>query len=116
MIKQVLLCYDYGSPLGQLIVNMLYPRLSCMPEGRMPDFLFSDAGAEIHQLFLGLPCVELGRGRIEIRMLMQGISDPLLLGRTETEGMVCQIAILAMGDTLIGIVIVIFNNRFVKHL
>jgi hypothetical protein len=30
--------------------------------------------------------------------------------------MVCQIAILAVGDTLIGIVIVIFNNRFVKHL
>ena len=116
MIKQVLLCYDYGSPLGQLIINVLDPRLGCVPEGRVPDFLFSDAGAEIHQLFLGLPCVELGRRRIEIRMLMQGISDPFLLRRAETERMVCQIAILAMGDALIGIVIVIFNNRFVKHL
>ena len=116
MIKQVLLRYDYGRPLGQLIVNVLDPRLGCVPEGRMPNFLFSDAGSEIHQLFLGLPCVELGRRRIEIRMLMQGISDPFLFRGTETEGMVCQIAILAVGDTLIGVVIVIFNNRFVKHL
>ena len=68
---------------------MLDPRLSCVPEGRMPNFLFSDSGAEIHQLFLGLPCVELGRRRIEIGMLVQGISDPFLLGWAEPEGMVC---------------------------
>ena len=49
-------------------------------------------------------------------MLLQGISDPLLLRRAETEGMVRQIAILAMSDTLVGIIIVIFNYWFVKHL
>ena len=79
MIKQVLLGDDYGCPLAQLIVNMLDPRLCCVPEGRVPNFLFSDAGSEIHQLFLGLPCVELGRRRIEIRMLVQGVSNPFLL-------------------------------------
>jgi hypothetical protein len=49
-------------------------------------------------------------------MLLQGISDPLLLRRAETEGMVRQIAILAMSNTLVGIVVVIFHNGFVKHL
>lgn len=61
MVKQFLLGNDYGRPLGQLIVDMLNPSLSCVPERRMPDFLLSDAGAQIHQLLLGLPCVELGR-------------------------------------------------------
>jgi hypothetical protein len=49
-------------------------------------------------------------------MLLQGISDSLLLRRAETEGMVRQIPILAMSNTLVGIIIVIFNYWFVKHL
>ena len=49
-------------------------------------------------------------------MLLQGISDPLLLGRAKTEGMVCQVAILAVSDALVGIVVVIFNYWLVKHL
>ena len=80
----------YGrSALRKLFVNMLYACLGRVPEGGVSDFLFPITRPEIHQLLLGLPSVKISRGRIEIRVLLEGISDAFLFGWAEAEGVMC---------------------------